>query len=80
MVLISEKSGKAFSKAMKEAGYTKYRLAQESGLSYPTITRMCRGDLKGYMYSWVVACNVMGVSLYDVLQGEDLEIVESNLR
>lgn len=64
-------SGERLTRAMEELGWSRTRLAKESGLCYETIKRMCTGpDKNSCVYSWVTVCNTMGIGTTEILQGE----------
>lgn len=44
-----------------EKGVSKYRLAEQTGLSYTTIERITKGDEIGQVHSWVLICRALGI-------------------
>lgn len=61
-------SGNELSRAMRERGYSIYRLSKESGISVDTIRRMQKGNYVGYVDSWVRVANALRVGLDELLQ------------
>lgn len=56
------------SQAIAASSLTRAQVANESGISVQTLTRMCRHDEYGTLASWLLVCKTLGVRLSDILE------------
>lgn len=61
-------TGERLSRIMRRAHVSRKQLASMTGLSYPTIKRMCEGDCNGTIASWLAVADALDVHVSELVE------------
>lgn len=68
-----EGTGERLTFIMKRCGVSRKHLAAISGLSYPTIKRMCEGSANGSIASWLAVADALDVHVSELLDAAKVD-------
>lgn len=63
-----DSTGARLETVMNGLGYSRTKLAKDTGISYQTIKRMCELDRYGSLAAWLIVCETLGISIKEVTQ------------
>lgn len=61
-------TGPMLERYLYEHGISRGELARRSGVSYPTISRMCSGDKIGTLSAWAKVADALGCTISDIIE------------
>ena len=60
-------TGDRLAEAMADGGFSKRRLARESGVSYRTVCRITSGDRVGSLDTWMRLADALGMEVSELI-------------
>ena len=64
-------TGERLAREMESRGFSKRRLARESGVSYRTVCRITAGDRVGSLDTWMKVADALGCDVSDLIGEHD---------
>ena len=61
-------TGPMLERYLYDHGISRKELARRSGVSYPTISRMCSGDKIGTLSAWAKVANALGCTISEIIE------------